>query len=349
MNNDYLYTNPRQGFVAMESYDLMNMFDINQSAALVLKLIARLVRASLKRGEVDKQGIPYCYASKEWLAGELGKSLSTIMRAIRVLKAKGLIECKRTNGNARLFITGYGCPAAKVEASAEAEGAVVQAAEPVPEREAEGVAACVAEAENRREDATCEASFVPEMVTSDSCRCGTSDTSHITIKSNTIPDIPSINLSPRQARAERRERSAHLSRRSGKGQASEVSKERQRLEEQLRGQVFKTLGDEDMVGACAAAARVIAEAVAAKRDVRVGGVTMSAGQYWEVVRDIKGDGLCAVIKAIKARDLLGLIRNKRAYLLASVYNCALWGRFGEVDAWENVERLANGTGRRVWA
>ena len=66
---------------------IMDRYGVNLSAARVLRIIEKLVYASRLNGVKDKRGIPYCYASKEWIAGQIGKSLRTVARAIRDLKA----------------------------------------------------------------------------------------------------------------------------------------------------------------------------------------------------------------------------------------------------------------------
>lgn len=83
---------------------IMERYGINLTAARVLMIVDRMVLEAQQQGIKDNRGLPYCCASKEWIANELGKSLRTIARAIQDLKEAGLIECKRTRTNAMLFI-----------------------------------------------------------------------------------------------------------------------------------------------------------------------------------------------------------------------------------------------------
>ena len=321
-NNYNSVTAPeRRAGADMDIVDVMERYAINLSAARVLKVIDRLVQASLRRGVKDRRGIPYCYASKEWIAGQLGKSLRTIARAIHDLKAVGLIECKRTRSNAMLFITGY-------EASATAAHERAAAREATVAR---------------------EASSCPARDTSGASGNATNGTSNILPQSNNIPDTSSIHRSNTREPDDGRDRSAHMA--EVKAQAiprAHFEAERRRIYNELRGQLIRTgAQDDDMIGPCVTSARYIADLVAAKQDVKVNGITLSSGQYWEVVQHVNGGHLCETIRAIAARDCLGMIRNKRAYLLASAYNCAIWDRFGEagVDYWA-LRDLAEGASGR---
>lgn len=313
---------------------VMDRYGINLSAARVLQLIERLVKASRQRGKLDKRGIPYCYASKEWMSGQIGKSTRTIARAIRDLKAAGLIECKRTRSNAMLFITGY-----EIHGTAEPEQPPkVDAASPCADKPA---ASSESEPSVRAELPAAMPSYALENDTHDTSGNDQNGTSNITSKSN-IPGTSSIHRSTYHVRVRRvdgRDRYAHLSRKGKDSPTSPPSRERfeadrKRLSKLLWDQLAATglyCGVFDTDSAIQATVRYIADAVAAKQDIQVNGVSISADQYWEVVSHIKATHLDETIRAIAARDSLGMIRNKRAYLLSSAYNCALWDRFSEVE------------------
>lgn len=285
----------------MDIEGLMERYAVNLTAARVLKVIDRLVRASRRRGVKDGRGIPYCYASKEWMAGQLGKSVRTIARAIHDLKAAGLIECKRTRSNAMLFITG----------------------------DVAGEAAAQKPAEDREATAAGASSSTPVKDTSGTSGNAENGTSSIPVQSNNIPSASSIHRSNTPEPGDGGERSAHAPEAVPRAR---FDAERRRIYDELRWQLIRTgAGGDDMTGPCDTSARYIADVVAGKQDVKVNGTTMSSGQYWEVVQHVNGGHLCETIRAVAARDCLGGIRNKRAYLLASVYNCALWDRFREAD------------------
>lgn len=313
---------------------VMDRYGINLSAARVLQLIERLVKASRQRGKLDKRGIPYCYASKEWMAGQIGKSERTIARAIRDLKAAGLIECKRTRSNAMLFITGY-----EIHATAEPEQPlIVDEASPSVDKP---VASTESEPSVRAELPAAMPPYALENDTHVTSGNDQNGTSNITSKSN-IPGTSSIHRSTYHVRVRRvdgRDRYAHLSRKGKDSPTSPPSRERfeadrKRLSRLLWDQLAATglyIGVLDTDSAIQATVRYIADAVAAKQDIQVNGVSISADQYWEVVSHIKATHLDETVRAIAARDSLGMIRNKRAYLLSSAYNCALWDRFSEVE------------------
>lgn len=352
--NDYNAVTASEGRAdtVIDIETVMDRYGINLSAARVLKLIDRLVKASRQRGVKDKRGIPYCYASKEWIAGKIGKSARTVARAIRDLKAAGLIECKRTRANAMLFIAGYG-----IYGAAEPEQPPMS---DVPS--------------NLETQAPSTPSYASETAIRVTPGIDQNGTSKITTQSNNNRNTVSITLTLCPDRT-RRDKSARLPQ---KGKASPTpapsryapagsvrgaaarerfEAERRRISSQLERQLFSTglcyadAIDSDTDSAIQLTVKTIADAVAAKQDVRVNGVTMPADQYWDVVRHVKATQLDETIRAIAARECLGLIRNKRAYLLSSVYNCALWGRFNEVKPnMRELESLAGGMlGRAVMA
>lgn len=120
---------------------------------------------------------------------------------------------------------------------------------------------------------------------------------------------------------------------------------KRKLGDELRHRLISTgcRGDDEF-SAAAALVDIVTDAVAADRDIAVNGTRLSAGQYWEVVSRVKwSERLWDSLKSIAARDCLGMIRNKRAYLLSSVYNCAVWDRFDGItpDMGELI-RLAEG-------
>ncbi len=352
--NDYnaVTVSERRADTVIDIETVMDRYGINLSAARVLKVIDRLVKASRQRGKLDKRGIPYCYASKEWMAGQIGKSTRTVARAIRDLKAAGLIECKRTRSNAMLFITGY-----ELHGTAEpGQPPMVDVASPSVDKPATSTEP---EPPARVDLPAAVPSYALENDTHVTSGNDQNGTSNIRSKSN-IPGTSSIHRSTyrvRVRRADGRDRSAHLDRKSKNSPTPAPSWERfeadrKRLSRQLWDQLAATgmyCGVFDTDSAIQATVKYIADAVAAKQDIQVNGVRISADQYWEVVSHIKATHLDETIRAIAARDCLGLIRNKRAYLLSSAYNCALWDRFSEVKT-DNREffRLAE-SGREARA
>lgn len=70
------------------------------SAERLYGIIKGLMIASKRSGK------PYVYANQSKLAAKMGKSLSTVERSIRELKALGLISVKRTRGNGHIYLTG---------------------------------------------------------------------------------------------------------------------------------------------------------------------------------------------------------------------------------------------------
>lgn len=82
---------------------LIDKYGINATAARVYIQINNLVTASKIRGKLDKRGIPFCFASQKKIGEMLKISERTVSRAINQLKKAGLVTCKRTPGNGRLY------------------------------------------------------------------------------------------------------------------------------------------------------------------------------------------------------------------------------------------------------
>lgn len=295
-----------QAGAAMDIEAVMDRHGLNLSAARVFRLIDRLVYASRLRGVVDKRGVPYCYASKEWMAERLGKSVRTIARAIRDLKAAGLIECRRTRANAMLFITDYG-----TDSAAETTPATVpdeKPAERAPSRPTQAMRG-----------------------TSGNDKNGTSKINTQSINNNCVSPIHPSN--PRRDGTVGRDNHAHQPPERGTTRPGDNRQaERLRISDALSRQLSRTKDSAgDILPARNATVDWIAEAVASGRDIRVNGTSISAGQYWDVVRSVNGARLEDTLRTIAARDSQGMIKNRRAYLLSSVYNCALWDRFGGIE------------------
>ena len=309
---------------------VVERYGLNLSAVLVLMVIEKLVYASRRNGTVDRRGVPYCFAGKEYIAHEIGKSVRTVARAIHDLKAAGLIECRRTRANARLFITGYDIygaigteQAGEAEASASADGAPCHA----PETATNGT--------------SCGAETMPETDngTSRSDENGTSNITPESINNNQV-----LNQSINQSHEAGKGKTDGKDRARTDAERERFEAEKLRISEVLRGRLMDTgAADDAMAGPCEMLIRYITDAVAAKRDVRVNGVNVSADQYWDVIRLVKGgQRLRGTLEEIAARDRLGMIKNRRAYLLASVYNCAIWDRMDTIEPdVGKVERLKN--------
>lgn len=76
------------------------------SAERLYRIITGLMIASERSGHTGINGKPFVYANQSKLAAKMGKSLSTVERSIRELKALGLISVKRTRGNGHIYLTG---------------------------------------------------------------------------------------------------------------------------------------------------------------------------------------------------------------------------------------------------
>ena len=299
---------------------VMDRYGLNLSAARVLKVVGQLVYASRLRGVKDGRGVPYCYASKEWIAGKIGKSARTIARAIADLKAAGLIEVKRTRANALIFITGYEVYQAPAPEDVPS---------PSPETDTD-VTSCAA-----AEGALCASDGTSGTATN-----GTSKYYHLSINNN--KHNPSIVLNPRAGRKDGTDCSSCPD--DGRLQA-----ERARLYREMRWKLYEHEDFEGRYGPTLdMIATYVADAVARKQAIRVNDGIVDSGTYWHVVSRLSPQAdLMSMLEEIKARDTFGLIRNRRAYLLASLYNCVMWQGMDEIrpSRWteDRIEaRISNG-------
>ena len=316
----------------------MDRYGLNLSAARVLKVIDKLVYASQLRGVKDKRGVAYCYASKEWIAEKIGKSLRTVARAIHDLKAAGVIECKRTRSNALLYITGYeiyGTGSQQTDAGERVAGEAGYGFGTVENGQATS-APCHAP-EKDTNGTSCEEASTPLFAMDGTSGTDTNGTSNIIPKSNNNQaHNQSINQSCQTERGKT----------DGKDCARMDSEraERERREQEAQEAVWinthvelmrrlvwgRELDHLTQIGEFGAArlADFIADAVAGGRPIRVNGALLSPDQYWGCVRNLQNDALLkSTLQRVNGGRELKIVRNHRNYLLAAVYNCAMEQQF----------------------
>lgn len=286
---------------------------ISATAARVLYVVNRYVNSSRRHMKKDKRGISYCYASKERIAQDIGKSKRTVDRAIAELKAAGLIESRRTTRNAHIYITYYGLYGTSANA---ADGTSNnnslksynnKSTSFYPHKMAEGhnkTADDLKKCEGYAHDETPAATPAAAETTEGEVKKG-----YTPCKGKPTPKRRQrITKAEKQAAAEKYSRL---------------------LERKLdMYNLWWLLPDEDIQEEYKqrnSLIDLIANAMSVQgRRIRVNGADLTVEQYWQVVQNISGEAIEGLFDRLKTAAVCTGITNMRAYTLASVYNAVLW-------------------------
>ena len=273
---------------------VMREHGISSSAARMLFHINRYVYTSRVRGIVDLRGVPFCFASKEKLAGKIGKSERTAARCIAELKRAGLIVSRRTVRLSHIYLcANYG-------SSANAENGSSYNRE--KDKELQDVSIYPADDNQRGEAARM-------------------DGQETRLEARTGHEEPRQNLSRTKGKATpKRPRNNHTERKRAA---------RARYAETLRARLFlgasgRTLAILDDDGTRTAAAEtaiaMLSDGLASGRNIKVAGAYLTAAQYWEMVQYLDLDALETVMERVSRAEN---VRNLTSYIYASLYNeCA---------------------------
>lgn len=290
---------------------VMMEFGISASAARVLYMVNRYVNSSRRNMKKDKRGIAYCYASKEKLAQDIGKSRRTVDRAIAELKAAGLIESRRTTRNAHIYITYYGLYGASANA---ADGASnnsnsksynlldtsihLDKVTEGQEKTADDVKKC----EGYAHDETPAATPAAKETTEGEVKKG-----YTPCKGKPTP--------------KRRQRLTKAEKEAAR------EKYRRMLERKLdmANPIWMISSLDDEYRQYQSLIDTLADALSVRgRGIRVNGAELTVEQYWQVVQNISGKAIDGLFDRLKTAAVCTGITNMRAYTLASVYNAVLW-------------------------
>ena len=299
--------------------DVVMEHGISVTAARVLYVVNRYVNSSRRNMKKDKRGVAYCYASKERIAKDIGKSKRTVDRAIAELKAAGLIESRRTTRNAHIYLTYYGLYGASANA---ADG--------------------TSNNSNLKSYNIQDTSFYPdktpaaEVQTPDDVKkCEDSTAAEV---QRTTPAAKETNASGEAANAASSEEKSMKKGKPTPKQRKRITKaEKQAAAEQYSRLLERKLGmanpywllPDDAVQEeykqRYSLIDLIANAMSVRgRGIRVNGAELTVEQYWQVVQNISGKAIDGLFDRLKTAAVCTGITNMRAYTLASVYNAVLW-------------------------
>lgn len=284
---------------------------ISATAARVLYVVNRYVNSSRRNMKKDKRGVAYCYASKDRIAHDIGKSRRTVDRAIAELKAAGLIESRRTTRNAHIYITYYGLYGASANA---ADGASNNNSlksynlldtsihlDKVTEgqsKTADDVKKCE---ENAHDETPAAATAAKETKESEEKK------GYTPCKGKPTP--------------KRRQRLTKAEKEAAR------EKYRRMLERKLdmANPLWMIPSLDDEYRQYQSLIDTLADALSVRgRGIRVNGAELTVEQYWQVVQNISGKAIDGLFDRLKTAAVCTGITNMRAYTLASVYNAVLW-------------------------
>lgn len=284
---------------------------ISATAARVLYVVNRYVNSSRRNMKKDKRGVAYCYASKDRIAHDIGKSRRTVDRAIAELKAAGLIESRRTTRNAHIYITYYGLYGASANA---ADGASNNSSlksynlldtsihlDKVTEgqsKTADDVKKCE---ENAHDETPAAATAAKETKESEEKK------GYTPCKGKPTP--------------KRRQRLTKAEKEAAR------EKYRRMLERKLdmANPLWMIPSLDDEYRQYQSLIDTLADALSVRgRGIRVNGAELTVEQYWQVVQNISGKAIDGLFDRLKTAAVCTGITNMRAYTLASVYNAVLW-------------------------
>ena len=282
---------------------------ISATAARVLYVVNRYVNSSRRNMKRDKRGVAYCYASKERIAQDIGKSKRTVDRAIAELKAAGLIESRRTTRNAHIYLTYYGLYGTSANA---ADGTSNNSnLKSYNNKSTSFYPYKMAEGQNKTADDVkkCEGYAHDETPAATPAAKETKHNEQTAKKGKPTP--------------KRRQRIT-------KAEKQAAAEKYSRLLERKLGManLYWTLPDEDIQEEYKRRYSLIdllANALSVQgRRIRVNGAELTVEQYWQVVQNISSEAIEGLFDRLNTAAVCTGISNMRAYTLASVYNAVLW-------------------------
>lgn len=293
---------------------VMREYSISATAARALFHINRYIFASRRAGKRDAKGVAYCYASHNAIAEAIGKSKRTADRAIAELKAAGLISLQRTRHNGHIYLTALSTDNAAAYGTSRT---ATNGTSNINHKNFSNIADISILQYKTQETA-------PQMA------ANAADDAKIAEASALIQPPAAIKMQEGSENDSIKGKTAKKGRPTAKRpRITKAAKEAAR--EKYRRQLEKKL---DMSNLCwgmpdlvdegqqrQALIDLIAEAVSVKgRQIRVNGAGLSAEQYWYVVQNISAEAIEGLFDRVKAAEVCTGIANRRAYMLAAVYN-----------------------------
>lgn len=287
----------------MDSIDVAQKYNISRTAAGLYVKIKALMYSSVKNGVKDQHGY-YVYASHEVLAEKIGRSESTVDRAVRELKKAGLIWIRRTKRNGHIyFVNDDASASSKNDASSYYKSynknidvsvyldKVHQLAEHHAENSVDGKRISAAANDNLHSEGL--------------EKCTGTGTSK---KNRPTPKRPRMTKAVREAK--KKAIKEHLAKRLNLSEEKTLM-----LFSENNSSKPYTYDQLDQLS------NMIADAVCHDgQQIAVNGRFISALDYWDRVKEIRSEGLIELLERIENKAISSGIRNKRAYTLAAVYN-----------------------------
>ena len=303
---------------------VMREYGISATAARALFHINRFIYASRRAGKKDAHGIAFSYASRNAIAKAIGKSVRTVSRATAELKAAGLILIVYTRHNAHIYLTAYNVDGGPYGTSESAtNGTSNNSYKSFNNSSKQSINL------HKTEPATENAAPVLTA-------CAVDDSKIAVTPTRIAPEIPR-NVNNETGKPVKNAENGKKGRPTPKRRQRITKAEKEAAKAQYKAHLVKKLGldsayyafmpglDEEW-SRLDAMADVIADAMSVKnRLIKVNDCYLTQSQYWAVVQNIENNGnLAAMFERIAACEIIGGIGNKRAYMLAAVYNACQW-------------------------
>ena len=286
---------------------------ISATAARVLFVVNRYVNSSRRNMKTDMRGLAYCYASKDRIAQDVGKSRRTVARAIAELKDAGLIESRRTTRNAHIYITHFGLYGTSANATNGTSNNSIKSYNFI------------------------DISIHPDKMPAEKTK--TSD------DINSRRGLAEFEMPAATPAAEETKPNEKKGKPTPKRRQRITKAEKNAAKERYRKMIERKL---DISNPCyllsdmadehrqlESLVDLLADAMAVPgRQIRVNGAGLSVEQYWQVVQNISSGAIDGLFDRLKTAAVCTGITNMRAYTLAAVYNAVQWH---ELTASANID------------
>ena len=303
---------------------VMREYGISATAARALFHINRFIYASRRAGKKDAHGVAFSFASRNAIAKAIGKSVRTVSRATAELKAAGLILIVYTRHNAHIYLTAYSVDGGPYGTSESATNGTSN-------NNSKSLNNSSGKSINLHKTEPAAESAAPVMTA-----CAVDDSKIAVTPARIVSEIPQ-NVNNGTGETAKNAGDGKKGKPTPKRRQRITKAEKEAAKAKYKAHLVQKLGLNDLLytftpgldeewSRLDAMADVIADAMSVKnRLIKVNDCYLTQSQYWAVVQNIENNSnLAAMFERIAAAEIIGGIGNKRAYILASVYNACQW-------------------------
>lgn len=281
----------------MDSADMARQYSISRTAGDLMVKLEKLMYSSIKNGVQDRNGY-YVYASHRVLADKIGKSESTVERAIRELKRAGLIWIRRTKHNGHIYF---------YDKSASCKNDKSYSDNLISYKTKESYLNKVQEINKRHAE-------------------NSMDGKQISVESREnlhSEDMKKCRPTPKRPRITKQQRNENR----------QKIKDMLAKKWDIAGELMVCAdGDTANYDSLSQLADIVADTVSAGAHIAVRGRYLSAAEYWQAIKNMRPQGLLDLLERIQDRYISAGVRDLRGYTLSALYGEAEYQRL-TAGAW----------------